>query len=310
MLGDCCGPGSAFEQTRQHLSSYVWDHYADLDPKETNSEPRPGSMVRHLEIALAVASGVSPAVETGVVPGGEGAPGERDATSSLNPDGSLSTKLRRTLDPPRIRGLVLEAGCSVGRGAFALAERTDGLVLGVDLNFAMLRQASEVLRLGTVRYPRRRVGLVYERREFQAHFANREKVDFWACDASTLPFPHERFSLAVNLNLLDCVISPREFLVSLGSVLKLRGKAVLACPYDWSIAATPLEAWLGGHSQRSPMGGSPEAVLRALLTPGAHPSSVNTLKLTAERENLTWHVRLHDRSAMAYKVHLIVAERV
>ena len=42
MLGDCCGPGSAVDQTRQQLSSYAWDHYGDLDPNETNGEPRPG----------------------------------------------------------------------------------------------------------------------------------------------------------------------------------------------------------------------------------------------------------------------------
>jgi SAM-dependent methyltransferase len=174
----------------------------------------------------------------------------------------------------------------------------------------MLRLASEVLRRETVRYPQRRAGLVYERREFPARFANMENVDFWACDATALPFPAGAFSLAVGMNVLDCAQAPRELLVSLGQVLKARGKAVLTCPYDWSSSATPLEAWLGGHSQRSPMAGSCEAVLRALLTPGAHPGSINTLKLTTERENLPWHVRLHERSVMTYNVHLVVAEKV
>jgi SAM-dependent methyltransferase len=198
----------------------------------------------------------------------------------------------------------------VGRGSFALAERGTDLVLGVDLSFAILRVASEVLRQNVVRYPRRRAGLVYERREFPARFANMENVDFWACDASALPFPAGAFSLAVGMNVLDCAQVPRELLVSLARVLKEGGKAVLTCPYDWSPAATPPEAWLGGHSQRSPMAGSCEAVLRALLTPGAHPGSVNTLKLIVERENLPWQVRLHERSTMSYKVHLVVAERV
>jgi len=197
----------------------------------------------------------------------------------------------------------------VGRGTCALAEHCAGLVLGVDLNFPMLRLASEVLRQGKVRYSRRRTGLVYERREFSVSFPNCDNVDFWACDAAALPLPAEIFSLAVNMNLVDCVYSPRDLLVSLGRVLKPGGKAVLACPYDWSAAATPVESWLGGHSQRSPSQGSCETVLRTLLTPGAHPGSINTLKLAAERENLPWHVRLHDRSAMSYKVHLVVAEK-
>jgi SAM-dependent methyltransferase len=269
MLGDCCGPNSAFDQTRQHLSSYAWDHYGGLDPEEKGTEPRPGSMLRTLEIACEEA---------------------------------------RQKCPLAPAGPVLDAGCSVGRGAFALADRNE-LILGVDLNFAMLRLAADVLRHGRVSYPRRRVGLVYERREFPAQFANSDNVDFWACDAAALPFAAGSFSLVVGMNILDCVSAPHELLVSVGRVLKAGGQAILTCPYDWSLAATPLEAWLGGHSQRSPLAGSPEAVLRTLLTPGAHLGSINTLRLVAEREALPWHVRLHDRSVMSYKVHLAVATR-
>ena len=206
-------------------------------------------------------------------------------------------------------GPIIDVGCAVGRGSFALAERTQELVLGMDLNFAMLRFASEVLRHGKVSYARRRVGLVYDRREFPARFANQENVDFWACDAAALPFPAQTFSLAVSMNALDCVYAPRDLLASLAHVLKENGKAVVACPYDWSAAATPLEAWLGGHSQRSPVAGSPETILRMLLTPGAHSSSIPSLKLSAERDNLPWQVRLHDRSTMTYKLHLVVATK-
>ncbi len=266
MLGDCCGPGSAFEQTRQQLSSYAWDHYGDLDPQERAEGPRPGSIRKSLEAGLALA-GPS-------------------------------------------RGPIIDLGCSVGRGTFALAERSGDLVLGVDLNAAMLRLATEVLRTSRVRYARRRAGLVYERREFKAQFAGMDNVDFWACDATALPFPPGTFALAVNLNVLDCVQGPRELLVSLGQVLKPGGRAVLTCPYDWSPTATPLEAWLGGHSQRSPAAGSCEAMLKALLTPNSHPASINTLKFTAEQDDLPWHVRLHDRSVVSYKLHMVVAERV
>lgn len=266
LLGDCCGPGSAFDQTRQHLSSYAWDHYADLDPDEPAGQPRPGSMLNNLTAGL---------------------------------------KLIRSSPP----GPAIDVGCSVGRGSFELAARGKELVLGVDLNFAMLRLASQVLRLGRVRYPRRRVGVVYDRREFRAPFAHSENVDFWACDALALPFPAATFSLAVTMNVLDCIPSPRELLVSLGRALKPGGNAVVNCPYDWSAGATPLEGWLGGHSQRSPLAGSSEKILRALLTPGGHPGSINTLELTAERDDLKWYVRLHDRSTVDYRAHLVVATR-
>ena len=78
---------------------------------------------------------------------------------------------------------------------------------------------------------------------------------------------------------------------------------------DWSPSATPLEHWLGGHSQRSPGAGASEPVLRALLTPGAHPQSVAGLQLEREMESLPWQVRTHDRAWMHYRTHLVVARR-
>lgn len=267
ILGDCSGPGSPFDHTRQQLSSYTWDHYGSLDPKETANEPGPGATNKVLKIG-------------------------------------------RELSTPLPTGPRIDVGCSVGGGTFALAENTEELVLGVDLNFAMLRLATEVLRQGRVCYPRRRVGLVFDRREFPVRQANPANVDFWACDAAALPFTAETFALAVSLNALDCVYAPREMLASIGQVLREGGKAVIACPYDWSANAAPLEAWLGGHSQRAQLAGSSEEILRTLLTPGAHPGSIGNLKLVAERENVPWHVRLHDRSTMTYKLHLVVAERL
>ena len=266
ILGDCSGPGSAFDYARHLLSSYAWDHYAEFDPQEPVAEPRPGSMLRTMKIGLEMA---------GPVPAGP----------------------------------IIDVGCAVGRASFALAERGMELILGVDLNFPMLRMASEILRHGTARYPRRRVGVVYDRREFPVQFAHQENVDFWACDVTALPFPAGTFSMAVSMNVLDSVSSPHEMLLSIARILKPAGKLVLSCPYDWSSGATPLEAWVGGHSQRSPAAGSSEALLRNLLTPGAHGSSINDLILTAEKDQIPWHVRLHDRSATTYSSHVLVATR-
>lgn len=266
ILGDCCGPNSPLDQARQHLSSYVWDHYGEFDGDGAHTEPGPGSMLRSLREAVRLA---------GPVPAGP----------------------------------ALDLGCGAGRGSFELAAGQRRLVLGVDLHFPMLRLAAEVLRYGKVKYPRRRSGVVYEWREFGVAFPDSEQVDFWACDASALPFPAGTFSLGLGLSVLDCVGNPRELLVSLSHVLRKAGKALLSCPYDWSPGATPIEAWLGGHSQRSVAAGSPEAVFRSLLSPGGHPAAVDGLKLVAEREHFPWQVRLHDRGAMSYDVHLAVAEK-
>jgi SAM-dependent methyltransferase/uncharacterized protein YbaR (Trm112 family) len=269
LLGDCCGPGSTFDTTRQQLSSYGWDHWADLDPEEPESDPgwAPGSLVRLLEAALLGAGDLPP-------------------------------------------GPILDLGCSVGRSTFELAGEASDPVVGVDLNVAMLRLAARALRNGRVRYPRRRAGLVYDLREFAVDPPGAERVDFWACDAAALPFAAGRFGLIVGLNFLDSAHSPLDALTSIERALAPGGKALLACPYDWAAGATPVESWIGGHSQRGQFEGSPEAVLRALLTPGAHPASLTGLRILAEESNLPWRVRLHDRGAVEYRCHLIVVEKM
>jgi SAM-dependent methyltransferase/uncharacterized protein YbaR (Trm112 family) len=267
LLGDCCGPASAFEVTRQHLSTYAWDHYADLDPDEAVGEPAPGSVLHLLERSLDLA---------GTLPSGP----------------------------------ILDLGCSVGRTSFALAERTGGLVLGVDLGYAMLRLAGRALREGRVVYPRRRIGLAYDRRDFAVNLPGAENVDFWACDALALPFSTGTFGTIVALNVLDCVTSPHDLLASVPRLLSDKGRAVLTTPYDWSPSATPVEAWLGGHSQRGLEAGASEPVLRALLTPGAHPASIEGLEILREDPDIPWRVRMHDRSSVEYRVHAVAVMRV
>ena len=269
LLGDCCGPSSAYDQARQVLSTYGWSHYADLDPAEVPQADRSG---RVGSLPLVVKSACSLL---------QGLPS----------------------------GPWIDVGCSVGRGTFMLANQTDDLVLGVDLNFSMLRIAAEALRSGRVCYPKRRGGLVYDRREFPVSFPGAERADFWACDALSLPVPRETFVAATCLNLIDCVAMPRELLVSLARILRMGARAVLTSPYDWSPGAAPPETWLGGHSQRASTGGSSEAVLRSLLTAGRHPAAVEELALTAEIDDLPWEVRLYDRSTVSYHLHMVGVTR-
>lgn len=196
-------------------------------------------------------------------------------------------------------GYAIDVGCSAGGTTFALAERVQQLTVGVDLNFAMLRIASRALREGRVRYARRRVGLVYDRHEVDVETPQRELVDFWCCDAATLPFADTTFALASSLNVIDCVGAPRE---TLHELARVAGTIVLATPYDWSTSATPVESWLGGHSQRGPHRGASEPVLHKLLADAG-------LTVVDEESHLPWRVRLHERSSVDYDVHLVVAKR-
>lgn len=221
---------------------------------------------------------------------------------------SLLGALDAALDAagPIPSGLVLDLGCSVGRSSMHLAAKTDNPVLGLDLNFSMLRTARRAAR-GEVLYPLRRGGLVYNQRRFPVSIPGADRVDFWAADATCLPLSAGRFSAVSSLNLLDCVGSPYDHLSEISRVLAEGGRAWVGCPYDWSSSATEPGYWLGGHSQRTPLGGDSPAMLRSLLTPGALPHSLDRLHILAELEGVPWTVRLHDRSRMLYDLHLVVA---
>jgi len=270
LFGDCYGPQTAFDLQRQYLSHYAWDHYGEFDPAEDEPGDPPGGVARLFQRGLELVAAL--------------------------PNGSRWTE-----------GNTLDAGCSVGRTTFELAQRSAGLVLGVDLNFSKLQLAQSIARTGRVRYPRRRLGLVYDRREFDVTFSSAERVDFWLADVGALPLPQSSVVAWTALNVLDCVANPIDVLQQLENVLQSGGWGLLATPYDWSPSATPVEAWLGGHSQRADHRGAAEPLLRMLLTPGAQAHSCARLRLGGEVERISWPVRLHARSRLSYDVHLLLA---
>ncbi|HVB68236.1 MAG TPA: methyltransferase domain-containing protein [Acetobacteraceae bacterium] len=269
LLGDATGPGSWFDVLRQTVSTYGWDGWADLDP----AEPA--------------------AVADAPLPGAA-----RRCLARL-----------QELAGPVLARRVLDLGCGAGRTSFDLAAgHPEALVLGIDLSFGVLRLAQGALG-GRVRYPRRRIGLVYDDRSFAVAPPGAGRVDFWACDAQALPFAPGAADLAVALNLLDCVAEPRRLLAELAAAVRPGGQVLLACPYDWSTRATPMETWIGGHSQRAAHHGAAEPFLHALLTAGAHPQSVTGLALLAETLSWPWQTRLHDRGSVLYRTHLLALAR-
>ncbi|HEV7485310.1 MAG TPA: methyltransferase domain-containing protein [Thermoanaerobaculia bacterium] len=195
-------------------------------------------------------------------------------------------------------GPSIDIGCAVGASTFALAKTH--LTLGIDFNFAMLRIASSALRQGRMRYARRRVGLVYDREEREV--APSGLVDFWCCDAANLPFAPATFAYAQNINVIDCLASPHDAIAEIARILRPNATAVIATPYDWSASATPVEQWLGGHSQRGPHHGASEPVLRRIVEEAG-------LTIVSEEESVPWRLRLHDRSTMEYAVHAVTVRK-
>ena len=212
------------------------------------------------------------------------------------------------LDEPG-RGPWIDVGCAVGRGTVEIARRTGDLAVGVDLSFSLLRVAERVRREGRAVFPLRRVGLVFDRREIAVPEVPRELLSFWCCDAGALPFADKSFAGALSLNLLDCVLSPLGHILELGRTLRGRAALLLATPYDWSPTATPIEQWIGGHSQRGEVHGSSAAELRRIFSADAAAGVDTGLVLVAERDRVPWRVYTHERASTEYAVHLLRLER-
>jgi SAM-dependent methyltransferase len=219
----------------------------------------------------------------------------------------LETALTLLGEAPR--GIWIDLGCSVGRGTFELARRTGNLVVGVDLNFAMLRVAEKVRRQGRAVFPLRRVGIVFDRCDFPVPNLPRQHVSFWCCDVAALPFDNGIFDGALSLNVLDSIQSPLGHLMEMGRVLAAGARALLSSPYDWSPTATPLAHWLGGHSQRTASGGSSVAELRRILSIDAAAGVDTGLLITGERDRVPWRVYANERASMDYAVHLLSLQR-
>lgn len=269
LLGDAAGPGSGLDSIRQHVSSYAWDHWGDLDPRETGPAAgggQPGSVARALAAGL-------------------------EMLGDTMPDGPI-----------------LDFGCGAGRSVAELAGRTGRIVLGIDVSTPLARVARSAIASGGVRYARRRVGLAYDRREFAVAIDGAERADIWICDALALPFAPESFALAVGLNVLDCLVNPAAGLAEIDRVLRPQGGLLLSVPFDWTANVTPVEGWIGGHSQRGPHEGRAEAILDLMLSDG--PLASGGLRRQGATREIPWHVRIHERSCMHYQAHLVAARRI
>jgi SAM-dependent methyltransferase len=211
----------------------------------------------------------------------------------------------RTLKVGFPLGTAIDLGCAVGRGTFHLASISSDLVLGLDLNFTMLRMAAQILRTGVARYPVRRLGMVYGWREHAVQVGSAQRVDFWMADAVALPFTSTSLGFVGSMNLIDCLADPGRHLLELGRVLAPGGILAMASPFDWAPHVTPVEAWIGGHSQRATDGGAAEPRLARLFEqewiPGMHIKEIVP--------SLPWPVRVHDRATMTYDTHLLIAQK-
>ncbi len=232
--------------------------------------------------------------------------------SDSQPAHSAVAELTRSLlalagDLPQ--GSILDVGAACGRSAIELALAANRTVHTIDMNFTLARLAAAICETGETRFIARRGGLLYTPHTARRPGGPVPQVSTCIADAACPPFAHQSFGAIFAINVLDCFPSPRQALAALRNLLTPGGKFIIATPYDWSGAATAIDQWIGGHSPRANGNGDSARVLRDLLTPGAHPSAIEGLRIAAEADDLPWRVYLHDRSTLHYRVHALVLVR-
>lgn len=213
-----------------------------------------------------------------------------EGETTHGPEGAVSL-LQLGLDqaaPPS--GPVLDMGCAVGGTSFALCDRADDLVLGVDVNWPLLKIARQARETGWVRYPLRRGGVTYDRRTGRLMCAHPERADFWIADALALPFATGTFAQVVGLNLIDCVADPARMVREVTRMLAPEGRYLLSTPFDWASHATPPHLWLAG----------PEALTQMLTENGLVLDQIH---------DANWRLHLHDHSTMTYRVKFFTGQR-
>lgn len=261
-FGEAFAQSGWFPAMQRHLSVYGWDHYGGGDADDTDAAGRPDTEGRSGGVLRCLAAGLA---------GVEGLPA----------------------------GPVLDVGCAAGRATFALAERTEDLVLGMDINIPLLRLARQALRDGAVTYPLRDIGSRFRMQTVPVSFPGRERVDFWVADAHHPPFPPASFAFMAALNLLDCLANPPQALAALRELLDDPSLAVVSLPYDWSETAMPASEGDGMQSQSFAGAPDTEAALRQHIAAlGWH--------VLHEAPHHPWHLRLHRRSTLRYDNHVLL----
>lgn len=270
VLGDAMGPGSEYNNTKHHISSYGWDHYGDLAPanefEDETHATKPGSTINCLKAGL-------------------------------------------SLLPKKPEAPILDVGCALGRTSFELAKKYNGLTLGIDVNFSKLRIAQRVLQEGVVSFPLKKLGIAYEQHEYPVDFSHKQYIDFWLCNALVLPFSNSTFKFASLLNVLDVVPAPKILLTSVNNILSAGAYAAFSTPYDWSPPVS-MDSWIGGKKSHQSFKGDSAQIVKSLFSTEQGTGEFNKLKIIGEIEHQPWFVRVHKRRVVNYDTHVFVCEKL
>ena len=227
----------------------------------------------------------------------------------FNQTSNFPNIIEEMMQPCLFEGPQIDLGCSVGRGTFLLAHASKNHTLGLDVNFSMLRMAQYIKHTGHIRYRLREFGTIYRPIDFQISLPSAHLVDFWAVDALALPFADQSIIRSHSTNLIDCVSQPQKHLCELARVHNPLGYFSIVTPFDWSPSATPYDNWIGGHSPMRPLNGDPSQNLQWMLSNQSPFPELHNLEMLRTQSDISWRIRIHNRSTMHYNLHLTSVRR-
>lgn len=184
-----------------------------------------------------------------------------------------------------------DAGCSVGRVTFEMANRS-GLAVGCDLSHSFIKTARRLAKERGMRFSLPLEGRLQDQFDLRLPDDWRcDNAEFIVADALRLPFAAGSFDQSASLNLLDRVNYPLAHLFEMNRVTADRQASLLcADPFSWSDAAAPEERWLGGTNS-GPWQGRGRDNLQALLE---GKDRILTPPWRIEQSGaLTWSMRTH-----------------
>jgi SAM-dependent methyltransferase/uncharacterized protein YbaR (Trm112 family)/predicted N-acetyltransferase YhbS len=201
------------------------------------------------------------------------------------------------------KSLALDLGCSVGRLSRMLATKAK-FVIGVDLSFAQIKIAREVLLTGgaSISLGRSKVsssGIKGEEISIKLEEDDQANLEFIVADATLLPFRDGAFDVICTSSVIDRVPDAEDFIKNVKRVAHDGTTLLITSPFDWSDKFTPKENWLGFKAFGTSEGASEEALKELVRR--------NQFSLL-EEQNILWATFRDKRHHSVWNVYVAVFE--
>lgn len=196
--------------------------------------------------------------------------------------------------------LAVELGCSAGRIVAELAAGADHVV-GLDLQFGIVRRARHLLDGQRLAYGRRIAGRHYAPVAITPgdHAVPESRRTLLCGDALDPPLIPGMFGRVVALNLLDSVSHPRRLLSVIDGLCARGGEVILSSPYSWQSNVLHEDERFGGDD--------PAAELVRILRTGERLGARYAIE---EEADIAWPLRRDARSTVTYRTHFVRARKL